>query len=149
VPTLLVVHHTASPTLDAMLEAVLAGARDDEIVGVEVVTAAALYAGPTDVFKADGLILGTPANVGYMSGALKVFFDNCYYPCLRETQGLPYGLYVHGNNDVTGAVRSVETLAAGLQWQRVAAPVEVIGSLEREDTARLRELGGVLAATLM
>lgn len=132
-----------------MLEAVLAGASDDEITGVEVRTAAALTAGPADLLEADGLILGTPANVGYMSGALKVFFDNCYYPCLRETPGLPYGLYVHGNNDVTGAVRSVETLAKGLSWRRAAAPVEVIGNLERADTEKLRELGGVLAATLM
>ena len=147
--TLLVVHHTASPSLDAMLEEVLAGTRAEGIIGVEVVTRAALVAGPTDVLAADGLILGTPANVGYMSGALKVFFDNCYYPCLRETPGLPFGLYVHGNNDVAGAVRSVETLATGLRWKRAAPVVEVVGELTSSDRESLAELGGLMAATLM
>ena len=132
-----------------MLEEVLAGTRAEGIIGVEVVTRAALVAGPTDVLAADGLILGTPANVGYMSGALKVFFDNCYYPCLRETPGLPFGLYVHGNNDVAGAVRSVETLATGLRWKRAAPVVEVVGELTSSDRESLAELGGLMAATLM
>ena len=47
-----------------------------------------------------------------MSGALKVFFDVAYYPCLDATGGRPYGLWVHGNNDVDGAVRAVETMTA-------------------------------------
>lgn len=146
---LLVVHHTASPAMDAMLQDVLDGAGAEEIVGVEVVTRAALGATPTDVLEADGLILGTPANMGYMAGGLKVFFDSCYYPCLRETPGLPYGLFVHGNNDVTGAVRSVESLATGLKWKPVVPPVAVVGTVQPADRARLRELGGVVAATLM
>lgn len=148
-PRLLVVHHTASPTLDAMLDAVLAGAHDDEIVGVEVVTRAALGATPSDLLAADGVLLGTPANMGYMSGALKVFFDACYYPTLREKTGLPYGLFVHGNDDVAGAVRSVEKLATGLGWTPAAEVVAVVGPLERPDRDRLRDLGGVLAASLM
>ena len=146
---LLVVHHTASPAMDAMLQDVLDGAADEAIVGVEVVTRAALAATSTDVLAADGVLLGTPANMGYMAGALKVFFDGCYYPCLRETPGLPYGLFVHGNNDVTGAVRSVEALATGLKWKAVVPPVTVVGAVQAEDRERLRELGGVGAATVM
>jgi NAD(P)H-dependent FMN reductase len=149
VPRLLVVHHTSSPALDVMLEAVLAGAGDEQLAEVEVQVRAALSATPSDLLAADGLILGTPANMGYMAGGLKVFFDTCYYPCLRETPGLPYGLYVHGNNDVAGAVRSVETLARGLRWTQVARPVEVVGAVARADRDRLRDLGGVLAATLL
>lgn len=146
---LLVVHHTASPTLDTMLEAVLSGARDDEVVGVEVEVRAALAATPSDLLAADAVILGTPANMGYMSGALKVFFDTCYYPCLHDTVGLPYGLYVHGNDDVAGAVRSVEKLAGGMRWTQAAEVVTVVGPLESADRERLRDLGGVLAATVM
>ena len=146
---LLVVHHTASPAMDAMLQDVLDGAAAEEIVGVEVVTRAALSATASDVLAADGLLLGTPANMGYMSGGLKVFFDSCYYPCLRETPGLPYGLFVHGNNDVTGAVRSVEALATGLRWKPVVPPVTVVGTVQAGDRERLRELGGIVAATLM
>ena len=89
---LLIVHHTTSPSTQAMLEAVLEGARTDEIDGVEVVTRAALAATAVDVLAADAVILGTPANIGYMSGALKHFFDQVYYPCLSETAGLPYTL---------------------------------------------------------
>lgn len=148
-PTLLVIHHTASPTLDAMLESVLEGTGSEGIVGVDVVTRAALAAGPADVLAADGLVLGTPANIGYMSGALKVFFDSCYYPCLRETPGLPFGLYVHGNNDVTGAVRSVEVVASGLRWKRAAPVVEVVGELTGSGRAALHELGALMAATVM
>lgn len=148
-PTLLVVHHTASPTLDAMLDAVLSGARHEDVVGVDVVVRAALAATVSDLLAADGVLLGTPANMGYMSGALKSFFDTCYYPCRREKTGLPYGFFVHGNDDVAGAVRSVEKLAAGLGWVAAAPVVSVVGPVEKRDRDALTDLGGVLAATVM
>ena len=147
-PTLLIVHHTPSPALQELLEAVLAGARDPEIEGVDVIVRPALTASPVDVLEADGILLGTPANLGYMSGALKHFFDGIYYPCLEATVRRPYGLYVHGNNDVTGAVRSVETVTTGLKWQAVQPPVAVVGPPGREDVAACRELGALTAATL-
>ncbi len=74
-PTLLIVHHTPSPSMETMLEAVLVGATDDAIEGVDVVTRPALAASVVDVLTADAYLLGTPANIGYMSGALKHFFD--------------------------------------------------------------------------
>src|SRR6201996_920901 len=113
-PRLLVVHHTPSPALQAMLESALSGARNDEIEGVEVVIRPALTASPVDVLEADGYLLGTPANIGYMSGALKHFFDGIYYPCLEATRRRAHGLYVHGGMDTTGAVRAVESITAGL-----------------------------------
>ena len=148
-PTLLVVHHTASPTVDDLLEAVLSGARHEEVVGVDVVVRAALAATVADVLTADGILLGTPANMGYMSGALKHFFDTVYYPVRREKAGLPYGLFVHGNDDTTGAVRSVERLATGLGWVAAAPVVTVVGAPSKHDKDALQELGGVLAATVM
>ena len=96
---LLIVHHTPSPATAELLDAAVTGARDPEITGVEVVRRAALSAGAADVLAADAVLLGTPANIGYMSGALKHFFDVVYYPVLDDTRGLPYGLYVHGNLD--------------------------------------------------
>ncbi|WP_439678107.1 flavodoxin family protein [Embleya sp. MST-111070] len=146
---LLVVHHTPSPTLAEMLEATLAGARDPEIEGVEVRVRAALTCSPVEVLEADGYLLGTPANLGYMSGALKHFFDTVYYVCQQETTRRPYGLYVHGGSDTTGAVRSVEAAATGLQWRRVRPPVEVAGPPTRESLAGCTELGAVVAAELM
>ena len=146
--TLLIVHHTASPTLHALFDAVVAGASDPRIDGVSVVKRAALASTAVDVLDADGYLLGTPANLGYISGALKHFFDQIYYPCLEETVGRPYGLYIHGNNDTTGAVRAVETITTGLKWRRAADVVSVIGEPGRDDLAACQELGATLAAGL-
>src|SRR5438067_7827062 len=119
---LLVVHHTPSPATHTLLEAVRAGATNREIIGVEVVVRAALAATAVDVLEADGYLLGTPANLGYISGALKHFFDQIYYPCLEETAGRPYGVYLHGNSDTTGAARAIETITAGLEWKLAQRP---------------------------
>lgn len=147
-PTLLVVHHTPSPTLHEMLHAALDGARNDAIEGVEVTARPALGASVADVLEADGYLLGTPANLGYISGALKYFFDLVYYPCLDATPGRPYGLYVHGNNDTTGAERAVDSITTGMGWRRAADTVAVIGALERADADACWELGATLAAGL-
>lgn len=146
---LLIVHHTASPATQELLEAVRAGAQTDEIEGVDVVTRPALAATATDVLDADGYVLGTPVNIGYMSGALKHFFDQVYYPCLEATTRRPYGLYVHGNNDATGAVRAVEAIAGGLGWRRVRPPVVVIGGVGRDAREECWELGATTAAEIM
>jgi multimeric flavodoxin WrbA len=148
VPTLLVVHHTTSPSMEAMYDAVLSGATDTRIEGVDVTARAALAATAVDVLGADGYLLGTPANLGYMSGALKHFFDQIYYPCLAVTVRRPYGLWVHGNNDTTGAQRSVETVTTGLQWRSAQAPVVVLGSPSAADLERCWELGAALSAGL-
>src|SRR3954471_16291119 len=75
---LLVVHHSPTPTARALTDAVVAGANDDAIEGVEVVVRPALEATAEDVLAADGYLLGTTANFGYMSGALKHFFDTIF-----------------------------------------------------------------------
>ncbi|MCW2715940.1 MAG: flavodoxin [Frankiales bacterium] len=148
-PTLLVVHHTPSPATQALLEAVLSGAADPELAQVEVVTRAALTAGAADLLGADGVVLGTPANIGSMSGALKHFFDTVYYPTLQEKSGLPYGLYVHGGDDTTGAVRAVSRITSGLSWREVTDPVTVTGAPDRAALDRCRELGATVAANLL
>lgn len=144
--TLVVVHHTPSPSMQALLDAVLDGTRADGIEGVDVHLRPALSAGPADVLAADAILLGTPANIGYMSGALKHFFDQCYYPCLDATQGLLFGLWVHGNNDTTGARRSVEAITKGLGWQPGADVVEVVGEPGKDDLDALWNLGATIAA---
>jgi multimeric flavodoxin WrbA len=149
VPRLLIVHHTPSPALQEMFEAVVSGATTDEIEDVEVVRRPALTATAVDALEADGYLLGTPANIGYMSGALKHFFDTIYYPCLDATKGRPYALYVHGNEGVEGAVRAVDGIAAGLDWQKVGNPVCVMGQPGRDEVEACWELGATVAATLM
>ncbi|HUF33102.1 MAG TPA: flavodoxin [Acidimicrobiales bacterium] len=147
-PRLLIVHHTPSPATHAMFEAVRSGAGDDAIEGVEVVARAALATTAVDVLEADAYVLGTPANIGYMSGALKHFFDTIYYPCLDATVGRPYALYVHGDNDADGAIRAVEQIATGLQWKRARAPLAVTGRPTRDDLDACWELGATVAAGL-
>lgn len=146
--TLLLVHHTPSPSCQAMLEAVRDGATDDAIEGVEVTVRAALAATEADALAADAYLLGTPANIGYMSGALKHFFDRIYYPCLDATAGRPYGLFVHGNDDTTGAVTAVRTVTTGLSWREARDPVTVVGAPAAQDLEACWELGASLAASL-
>ncbi len=145
---LLVVHHTPSPHLHTLLEAVRDGAGDPQIEGVEVVVRAALAATATDVLEADGYVVGGPANLGYLAGALKHFFDVVYYPCLEDTVGRPFGAYLHGNDDVAGARRALDTITGGLRWNRVADVVEVQGAPGTADRDACWELGAVVAATI-
>jgi multimeric flavodoxin WrbA len=148
-PTLLVVHHTSSPSMQAMLESVLAGTRADGIENVQIEVRPALSATAVDVLAADGFVLGTPANIGYMSGALKHFFDQIYYPCLDARRGCPYALYVHAGSDATGAIRGVESIATGLGWARAQLPVVVQGTPTKDDAQACWDLGAAMAASLM
>jgi flavorubredoxin len=149
VPTLLIVHHTPSPFMQAMLESVVSGANHEDIEGVDVVVRPALSATAVDVLGADGYVLGTPVNLGYMSGALKHFFDTVYYPVLEATQKRPYAVYVHGNEGVEGALRAIDGVATGLKWQQVAEPLIVLGQPEKSDLEACWELGATVAAGLM
>ena len=147
-PRLLVVHHTPSPALQEMFEAAVSGARTDEIDDVEVVIRPALTAAALDVLEADGILLGTPANIGYMSGALKHFFDTVYYPCLDATVGLPFGVYVHGNDDTAGALTAITRITGGLRWKQVAAPLSLVGTPGPADLEACRELAATVAVSL-
>ncbi|PXY32325.1 flavodoxin family protein [Prauserella muralis] len=147
--TLLIVHHTPSPHLQAMFEAVVAGATDREITGVDVVRRPALATTASDVLDADGYLLGTPANLGYMSGALKHFFDTVYYPCLDTTRNRPFGYYLHGNQGTEGAQRAIDAITTGLGWTQAAEPVVVQGEPAKDDLAACWELGATIAAGLM
>ncbi|CKH68173.1 flavodoxin family protein [Mycolicibacterium smegmatis] len=147
--TLLVVHHTPSPATRELLEAVLAGAKDPDITGVDVVTRPALAATIPDMLDADGYLFGTTANFGYMSGALKHFFDTVYYPVLDHVAGRPYGLWVHGNNDTVGAANAVDRIVTGLALTKAADTLEITGAVDAAVREAAYELGGTLAATLM
>ena len=159
-PRLLVVHHSPTPSVAALTDAVVAGASDDAIEGVEVVVRAALEADADDVLAADGYLLGTPANFGYMSGALKHFFEAVFLEAggalsddgsaaAAGDARLPYGLYVHGRYDTTGAVRSVQSIVGALSWRQAAPVLEVLGDVGEADRESAYELGGTLAALVM
>ncbi|HEY2271979.1 MAG TPA: flavodoxin family protein [Jatrophihabitantaceae bacterium] len=148
-PTLLVVHHTVSPATQELLDAALAGTKAAGLESVEVVVRPALSATAPDVLAGDGFLLGTPANIGYLAGAMKYFFDNVYYPCLSAKIGAPYGLWVHGGSDTTGAVRAAESITKGMGWERVHEPVTVTGAPTKDDTEAVWELAATVAASLL
>ena len=147
-PRLLIVHHTASPSMQELLDAALSGTKAEGLESVEVVVRPALAAGPPDVLGADGFVLGTPANIGYLSGAMKYFFDNVYYPCLSAKVGAPYGLWVHGNDSTEGAIRAAESIAKAMGWARVHDPVSIVGAPGKDDLESVWELAATVAASL-
>lgn len=146
--TLLIVAHVPSPNTTVLLDAVVRGATSEDIDNVEVRALTPFEAGPDDVLACDGIILGTTENLGYMSGALKDFFDRSYYPCLDHTQGLPYALYIRAGHDGTGTRRAVETIVTGLRWRAVQETLVCRGAYDEAFAAQCEELGLAMAAGL-
>jgi multimeric flavodoxin WrbA len=146
---LLIVHHTPSPHCQEMFEAVLAGATDPDIEGVEVVRRPALTVSPVEMLEADGYVLGTPVNLGYLSGALKHAFDQSYYQLLDSTRGRPFGVWLHGNEGTEGAERALDGITAGLGWVKGAEYVVVSGKPTTVDVDACWNLGATVAAQLM
>jgi len=145
---LLVVAHDPSPNTRRMVEAVLQGARHEDIESVETRHVRPLEAGPDDVLGCDAVILGTTENLGYMSGALKDFFDRTYYRVIEQTEGLPYALYVRAGMDGTGTRRAVESICTGLSWKAVQEPLICRGEWRDEFLDQCEELGMYMAASL-
>ena len=145
---LLIVAHAPSANTRRLREAVVRGASSPEISGVGVKMLPPLEATPEDVLAAQAIILGTTENLGYMSGALKDFFDRIYYPCLEKTQGLPYVLYIRAGQDGTGTSRAVERITTGLRWRAVQPPLICRGAFREEFVGQCEELGTLMAAGL-
>lgn len=158
---LLIVHHSPTRSTRALLEAATAGAGDDAIEGVEVVVRPALEATAGEVLAADGYLLGSPVNFGYMSGALKHFFDTTFLQVggaldagggagesEGATKGRPYGLWMHGRYDLTGGVRAVQSIVGALGWRLSYDVLEVLGDVGDEEQRAAYELGATIAALL-
>jgi NAD(P)H-dependent FMN reductase len=146
---MLVVHHTPSPAVQQLLEAAVAGVQVPELSDVELRVEPALSATASDLLAAHAVLLLTPANIGYMSGALKHFFDTIYYPCLDATHDLPWGLLVHGNDDTAGAITSVTKIAGALRWKQVAEVVSVVGAPDRLALDRAHDLAATVCAAAL
>lgn len=145
---LLIVAHVPSDNTRRLRDAVIAGASAPDITDVELRALVPFDAQPADVKWADAIILGTTENLGYMSGALKDFFDRIYYPCLEETQGKPYALYIRAGHDGTGTRRGVETIVTGLRWRAVQPPLICRGGWQDCFADQCQELGMTMAASL-
>ncbi|MEM7465521.1 MAG: NAD(P)H-dependent oxidoreductase [Pseudomonadota bacterium] len=139
--TVLVIFHSASGNTERMTDSVCAGLGAAESGQLSWRRLHALEAEAADILKADGVILLTPENFGYMSGAMKYFFDRIYYPCLEKTQGLPYSLIIRAGNDGEGAKQSIERIVTGLRWREVAEPIISKGDFDEAVLAECRTLG--------
>ena len=143
---LLIISHAPSPNTRCLRDALIAGAK--AAGGVTVRGKAPLDTVADDVLDADGVILSTPENLAYMSGALKDFFDRCYNPCLDETQGMPYALQVRAGTDGTGTCKAVDRIVTGLRWKAIAEPLICRGDFRDEFEEQCHELGETFATAL-
>ncbi len=146
--SLLVVFHSASGNTQAMKDAVVEGIDAANATQVNYQVRDALEANEIDVQNANGVILLTPENFGYMSGAMKFFFDRVYYPCLDLTQGMPYALVVRAGNDGAGAISSIERIVTGLAWQEISPPILSKGTFDEIVLEQCTELGSAFALGL-
>lgn len=160
---LLVVHHSPTRSMRTLTDRLVAGAQHPDIEGVDVVVRPALETSAEDLLGADGYVLATPANFGYMSGALKHMFDSTFLQiggALSDdgsagdpsdgggTAGRPFGLLVHGRYDTEGAVRSVLSIVSALSWRQAAEVLEVLGDVTDGNGEAAHDLGATLSALL-
>jgi len=145
---LLIVAHDPSPNTQQLVAATLRGAKHEDIEGIAVRHIPPLQAVADDVLRADAIILGTTENFGYMSGALKDFFDRIYYPCLEHTEAMPFATYIRAGLDGTGTRIAIGKITTGLKWKAVQEPMILQGEYRVEFETRCEELGMLMAASL-
>ena len=145
---LLIVYHTQTGNTRRLAEAVRRGASHELIEDVEVRCLTAREAGPDDLLWADGLLLGTPENFGYMSGGMKDFLDRTFYPVEGRILSLPYAIFISAGNDGSGALSAIRRIANGYPFNEVQEPLIARGPVRDEDLSAAEELGMTLAAGL-
>jgi multimeric flavodoxin WrbA len=146
--TLLVVFHTPSDNTSKMCNSVARAAKQYEATDFKVIIKTPFEANAEDVLNCDAIILGTTENLGYMSGALKDFFDRIYYPCLEKKQGLPVAAIIRAGNDGTGTQRALETILTGLRWRWVQGPLICKGNWNENFLIECAELSEGISIAL-
>jgi multimeric flavodoxin WrbA len=145
---LLIVYHTQTGNTLKLAQAACNGARSELVSDVETRLLQAAEAGPEDLLWADGLLLATPENFGYMSGAMKDFLDRTFYPVEGKILPLPYTVLISAGNDGTGALRAIRRIAGGYPFTEVQEPLIAQGTITETHLRCAEELGLTLAAGL-
>ena len=145
---LLIVSNTPSPNTQKLADAAIRGASNTDIEGVQIQHLTPFDATPDDVMSCDAILLGTTENFGYMSGAMKDFFDRIFYPCLEHTEALPYAIYIRAGLDGTGTEIAMQKIISGLKWKQVQDLVLCHGEYKKEFEDQIDELGMSMAAGL-
>lgn len=151
----LLIHHSPTPATRRIADAALAALRLDDLHDLvsdgqlELVETAALEPDIDQVLAADAYVLGTTANFGYISGALKHFFDTVYDRVREPTAGRPFSYWIHGGYDTTGAQRAMEAITTGLGWSLVHEPVVWTGEVQTEQLDRVQEMTATVLASAL
>lgn len=149
-PSVLLVAHTPAPSLEALADAVARGVGHPDLGGaVALVRRPALEATADDVRAADAVVLLTPVNLGYISGALKHFFDGAFRELEGTTPGLRFLAVIKGTTDATGAIRAVDAITTGLRWTAARPHLVVEGDVDDAFLAAVEEASAALAASLL
>ena len=135
---LLIIANTPSANTLKLFQAVINGAQES---GYPTVFKTPLEATADDVLSASAVIIGTTENFGYMSGLIKDFLERIYYPCMDNTDGLPWALYVKAGLDGTGATNSVQKIISGMRWKMVQEPLLFHGEFKQDFIAEAEALG--------
>jgi multimeric flavodoxin WrbA len=156
--TLLIVYHSRTGGTRQMAEAAAEAAQEGGEVIVRLVEAGAAEA--SDLLAAEGYIFACPENLAAISGEMKAFFDEAYYPVLGQIEGRPYALLVCAGSDGENAVRQMARIATGWRLKAVADPIIVCTraqtpeailapkQLSPADLSPCADLGAALAAGL-
>jgi multimeric flavodoxin WrbA len=145
---LLIITHAPSQNTVRLRDAVIEGALSIKSAVVDCKALSPFNTDPSHLMNASAIILGTPENLGYMSGAMKDFFDRCYYPCLEHTQGLPFSTFIRAGHDGTGTKLAIQSITTGLKWTLVQEPLILHGDWQEHFIPQCHELGAVMAAGL-
>jgi multimeric flavodoxin WrbA len=146
--TLLVVFHSPSDNTLKMLEAIEQATGKYAVDDFNIIIKTPFEAKADDVINCDAILLGTTENLGYMSGALKDFFDRIYYPCLEIKQGLPVAVIIRAGHDGTGTKRAIETILTGLRWRWVQEPLICKGPWQESFLEQCAELSEGMTVAL-
>jgi multimeric flavodoxin WrbA len=146
VKTLLVIYHSQSGNTERLAQAVVRGANTEGDVTVRCLRA--FDATLDDLLQCDLVVFGTAEYNGYMSGALKDFFDRTFYPAQDRANNKPYAIVVSAGNDGTFAAQFIERIARGYPLKPISEPIIIVGDVTPEAEAQCEELGETLAAGL-
>lgn len=145
---LLIVYHSQSGHTAGLAEAARRGAQHPELSDVEVRFIRAYDASDKDLLWADGILLGTPENFGYMSGGMKDLLDRTYYQVDGRLAGRPYAIFISCANDGRGAAKAIQRIMNGYATREIADPLICRGRPKPEHLEAAEELGMTMAAGL-
>ena len=145
---LVIIAHVPSPNMQILRDAVISGANNHQINGVDILTLCPFDANADDILTADGVIFGTTENLGYISGTLKDFFDRCYYSLLNKKPALPILTYIRAGHDGTGSKIAIETILKGLRWKLIQPPIILKGDWDDDFIKQCEIIGMTMAAGL-